>query len=194
LLKITGHASRRIPHHAQKPSSGSGVGSRASVVRNNRDRSPNDQDRERSVHGSSLLSTTGSRPVACTTGLHQPQQRSRVLGTDKTFLTPLNPRRPTTGAPASRWRQFPGQTRNRTTDQWSVVSHQRSVRRPHTPNKPTKPRYTRPETHQNLIYPDKEQHRPARLSRRPYEPDEPSDMIATALASSPISIELLASL
>ena len=60
----------------------------------------------------------------------------------QSFTTPLNPRRPTIGALVLA-DSFPGQTHDRTTGPGSIRRQTAS--------------HTRPETHQNLIHPDKEQ-------------------------------------
>ena len=102
---------------------------------------------------------------ACTTRFsrmavspHCSRRRGKIHPT-KPFTTPLNPRRRPLGRHACAW-QFPVRQFGQTTDQRSVAGRQRSVRRLHLANTPQNPRYTRPETHQNLIHSIKEQRHP----------------------------------
>jgi hypothetical protein len=77
--------------------------------------------------------------IACAT--------QRKIHPTKSFIAPLNPRRPTVGAPSHSTRA----NSNSRSDNSAEQRDPQSVRRPISS-------HTRPETHQNLIHSNKEQH------------------------------------
>ena len=114
-----------------------------------------------------------------TTGFYPPRPRSRAGKTDKTFLTPLNTRSPTGGRrPERRLIRSDVQPDHGTPTQAPIT---RSAPKRH---------HTRPQTHQNLIYPDKEQqHRRPRIA-----PKARSTAPAGGSSEPQANTELLASL
>ena len=120
------------PHHAQKPSSAGHASARDDHLE----------------HTCAFRSTPIIPNGRCTRS-----SRARKIHPVRSFTAPLNPRRPTVGAPFSRT-TLPGQTIGRTTGR-PPVTNDRSRH------------HTRPETHQNLIHTYKEQHdRPTSAGRR----------------------------
>jgi hypothetical protein len=144
ILDIPAASRRKTPHHAQKPSSGAVVRVQSSVARSNRD--GNDrlfEDSPGNIYSAhNRILSNRSSVAACA---------STARNSTKSFTTPLNPRRQPLGCYHHR-QQFPVRQFGRTTDQWSVVGRQRSVRRLPTANNTQTPDNTRPETHQNLIH------------------------------------------
>jgi hypothetical protein len=160
------HPRKDMPHHAQKPSSGiPPPGLRSPVVR----------DRTCHRHPTPLPATVReqswkyllrTQQDLLEASLRQSLARSTERPSDKIVHTPLNPRRRPLGRCSARMRAFKPTNSHSRSDirpndgsvaggQSSVVSQKTAhVRQTH------KPQYTRPETHQNLIYISKEQHDP----------------------------------
>ncbi len=145
ILDICDAAPKSRVHHAQKPSSATVVRIQPAVARSNHNR--NDRLFEDSpgniysAHNRIFSNRPSLTACAITAG----------KSSTKSFTTPLNPRRRPLGRYPHR-QQFPVRQFGRTTDQWSVVGRQRSVRRLPPANNTQTPDNTRPETHQNLIH------------------------------------------
>ena len=136
ILDIPISARRARSHHAQKPSSGVAV-------------SPQSQSPGTATTWThdllEILFSAHNRIFPDHPPTDRLRDRRRIHPT-KSFTAPLNPRRPTVGAPPSQ-NNSPGQTSRPNSGTSRSVQRQTS-------------RHTRPETHQNLIHIYKEQTRP----------------------------------
>ena len=135
---------RKTPHHAQKPSSGAVVRVQSSVARSNRDGNhrlfEDSPGNIYSAHNRILSNRSSAGRLR--------EHREKF---DKIVHNASEPSPPTVGALSSRT-AIPGQTIR--PNDGSVVSGQSSAvsQKTATANTCTNLRYTRPETHQNLIH------------------------------------------